>query len=73
MFCFYCRKVGHAKRNCCRRRNDTKAGKIVEGQYGEWLRVDQTKVGTKISNLMDDDQAERGVDKNKAGKLDLLD
>lgn len=67
MFCFYCGKVGHAKRNCCRRKNDAKAGKIVEGQYREWLRADQTNVGTKISNLRDHDQAERGVDKDKVG------
>lgn len=73
MFCFYCGKVGRAKQNCCCRKNDAKARKIVEGQYGKWLRADQTKVGTKISNLRDDNQVERGVDKDKVGKRDLLD
>lgn len=73
IFCFYCGKVGYAKQTCCRRKNDAKAEKIVEGQYGKWLRADQTKVGTKISNLTDDDQVERGVDKDKVGKRDLLD
>lgn len=73
MFYFYCGKAGHAKQNCFYRKNDAKAGKIVEGQYGEWLGADQTKVGIKISNLRDDDQAERGVDKYKVGKRDLLD
>lgn len=47
MFCFYCGKVGHSKRMCTRRRNDAKAGNLLEGQYGEWLKMDPIRPATK--------------------------
>ncbi|KAK6152882.1 hypothetical protein DH2020_012521 [Rehmannia glutinosa] len=38
-FCFYCGWVGHIKRGCQARREDIKTDKLIEGQFGEWLRA----------------------------------
>lgn len=48
-FCFYCGKVGHQERLCEEKIQDSSQSKILEGQYGEWLRVTGVSVGRKGS------------------------
>lgn len=38
IFCFYCGRVGQAERTCLERTGDAKNGKLLEGQFGVWLR-----------------------------------
>lgn len=40
-FYFYYETVGYLEKNCIERKNDAKIRKLLEGQYGNWLRVDQ--------------------------------
>lgn len=46
-FCFYCGKVGHFERDCSGRMRDAKTGQILEGQYGDWMRADQQRLGSR--------------------------
>lgn len=45
MFCFYCGKVRHLKRNCVHRKNDARARRVSEGKYREWLKVEPNRLG----------------------------
>lgn len=39
IFCFYCGLVGHGKRKCARKIEDSKNLELHESQFGDWLRV----------------------------------
>lgn len=46
-FCFYCGIIGHQEKNCGQKIEDADKQNIVEGQYGEWLRVQRDWEGPK--------------------------
>lgn len=50
MFYFYCGRVGHQERNCWVRKGDTNSGTILKGQYGDWLKADIRRVGSRQHN-----------------------
>lgn len=58
MFCYYCGKVGHSERLCQGRKSDAITGKLLEGQYGDWLKADSVRSGTR--NVSEREQEQRG-------------
>lgn len=46
-FYFYCGRVGHMERLCWKRKADANSRKILDGQFGEWLRADIRRVRLK--------------------------
>lgn len=38
-FYFYCGIVSHPEKNCKEKIQDSRNSYLVEGQYGEWMRV----------------------------------
>lgn len=58
MFCYYCGKVGHSERLCQGRKSDAITGKVLEGQYGDWLKADSVRSGTR--NAPGREQEHRG-------------
>lgn len=50
-FCFYCEKVRHFERGCSNRIREAKEMKVLAGQYGEWLKADQQRVGSRRTTL----------------------
>lgn len=50
-FYFYCEKVRHFERDCSNRIRDAKKMKVLAGQYGEWLKADQQRVGSRRTTL----------------------
>lgn len=59
LFCFYCGKVGHSKRACSKRVEDAKKGKLSGGQYGDWLKAENIKLGPKKSGLKETEGIDR--------------
>lgn len=51
LFFFYCEKVGHFERDCSNRIRDAKEMKVLAGQYDEWLKADQQRVGSRRTTL----------------------
>lgn len=47
IFCFYCERVGHTERHCWKRKTDANSEKILDGQFGEWLKPDIRRVVLK--------------------------
>lgn len=47
-FCFYCRKLGHGERVCGKEKEEAKNDSLVENQFGEWLRVQVVRGGSKL-------------------------
>lgn len=50
LFWFYCGKVSHSEKTCACRQSDAREGKLLEGQYEDWLRADTRRIGTKQPN-----------------------
>lgn len=50
LFCFYCGKIGHSEKTYACRQSDVREGKLLKGQYGDWLRADARRIGTKHPN-----------------------
>lgn len=67
VFCYYCGKIGHQERSCERKVDDARGGKVVEGQYGNWLRV-QGSGGGKGSVGLKDLRKNDGDVREEAGK-----
>lgn len=45
MFCFFCGRVGHAEKNCADRKCTTRQGRLIENQFGEWIRAEIGRLG----------------------------
>lgn len=45
-FCYYCGMVGHSERHCQARKHDSSLGCLQEGQYGDWLKATDPRLGT---------------------------
>lgn len=43
--------MGHLEKNCIVRKETAKNRKLMDGQYGEWLRADQGRVRNKPLGL----------------------
>lgn len=43
-FCYYCGKVGHSEKSCSYRYQDTLNNKVQEGQYGDWLHAESSRI-----------------------------
>lgn len=71
LFYFYCRKVAHSKRNCVGRKSDARGGQILEGQYGEWLRANLSRVGIKQANQREMDKIAMESSKENVGRRTL--
>lgn len=47
LFCFYCGKIGYAKRSCGLKIEDAQNDILNEGQFGEWMRAVNGRVSVK--------------------------
>lgn len=70
LFCFYCGQVGHSEKTCACRQPDAREGKLLEGQYGDWLRADTRRIGTKQPNPKA--RTETGSESNKGVTENVL-
>lgn len=59
IFCYYCGKVGHSERLCQGRKSDVITGKLLEGQYGDWMKADSVRSETR--NVPGREQEQRGL------------
>lgn len=47
---FYCRMIGHGKRICRKKKEDSQDSNLIEDQFGEWLWVPNERGFNKVKN-----------------------